>query len=331
MTWAKLDDRVADHLKIRRAGTDAAVLYLAAITWSARHTTDGKVPKDLLGDVWRPLAESFDATKAARRLVDVGLWHDRGDHFEIHDFLEYNPSKADLEAKREKEREKKRRQRAKGSPPGTTQGTPRTCPQGTTSGTERGTTQPCPPGTALGTALGTTRGTPPGTVPGDSSVLSPAVVSPGESRHPDPTRPVPSRPDPTQLLATLAADARGQARAFRIFDDAVRALGLGIDGGDFTPRRGIEVGKLARKYPDLVWAAEIAAWASCLEPGFVPQHPWGHFKDRCGSWQAIAAGRRSKPGPAPVSKPHEFEGIPSVEEQLKRFSGQELPAERVSL
>ncbi|KKL89691.1 hypothetical protein LCGC14_1912240, partial [marine sediment metagenome] len=41
------------------------------------------------------------AIKLAARLIEVGLWERNGTGYAIHDYLDYNPSKKELEARRE--------------------------------------------------------------------------------------------------------------------------------------------------------------------------------------------------------------------------------------
>lgn len=122
MTWIRLDDEYSDHPKIAAAGPLGQLLHLRAINWAARNLTDGKIPRStleviaygcLVGEVERP--ESLDAHKLIARVVDVGLIAENGDGYAVHDFLDYNPSRKQVESDREKERDRKRRQRARGS------------------------------------------------------------------------------------------------------------------------------------------------------------------------------------------------------------------------
>lgn len=81
--WSKLYDGFFDHPKVLAAGGDAALLYLAGQAYCSRHLTDGRIPKamvDRMTDRRRPSA-------LAARLVEVRLWHDRGAHYEQHDYM----------------------------------------------------------------------------------------------------------------------------------------------------------------------------------------------------------------------------------------------------
>jgi hypothetical protein len=103
MAWAKIDDRFFSHPKVRSAGKDAILLYLAALTYSNEHLTEGFVPEDSL-----PLIALYafvdDFKQSASKLVEVGLWHAStkclSNGYEIHDYHEYNPTKEQVEQTR---------------------------------------------------------------------------------------------------------------------------------------------------------------------------------------------------------------------------------------
>lgn len=151
MTWVKLDDGFADHPKIVRAGPTAAWLHVAALCYCARHLTDGRIAANKV----RTLTELPRISNEIRRLTATGLWTKDGDDYVIHDYLKYQPSRADVEAIRDREREKKRRQRAQTDrntsgqfqerPHGTTTGTPQGTPTGTADECPQGTPPGCPP------------------------------------------------------------------------------------------------------------------------------------------------------------------------------------------
>lgn len=107
MTWFKVDDQFPRHPKVLRAGTDAAWLFVAGGCYCAQYLTDGRIPKDAL----MGLTQLRNPVKLAARLVEVGLWHDHGAEWEVHDYLVYNPSREHVEAERRKAAER----RAKGT------------------------------------------------------------------------------------------------------------------------------------------------------------------------------------------------------------------------
>lgn len=112
MTWSRFDDRATDSLKVRRAGTNAIALWFAAVNFCNQHHTDGVVERDMLTEVWRPIGEAFDHETAARACLAHGLFEllPSGD-FLVHDFLDYNPSRADAKAAQKAAAERARRYR----------------------------------------------------------------------------------------------------------------------------------------------------------------------------------------------------------------------------
>jgi hypothetical protein len=98
MPWAKLDDQFPDHPKVVQAGPAAAWLHVCAICYASRYLTDGFVP---VGQV-RKLADVPDSDALAAKLVQVGLWEAADGGFRVHDYLKYNPSRAQVMAERER-------------------------------------------------------------------------------------------------------------------------------------------------------------------------------------------------------------------------------------
>jgi len=132
MVWAKIDDEILDNPKIVRAGVFGFALHVAAITWCCRNLTDGFIPTARVTalltldrveyDVANPLAlidgpdsgggnTGLPALVIADHLVKVGLWDDVEGGFQLHDFLQFNPSRADVEAKREQNAARAKRSR----------------------------------------------------------------------------------------------------------------------------------------------------------------------------------------------------------------------------
>lgn len=125
MAWVKLDDAILDNHKIIAAGPLGFALHIAAITWCGRNLTDGFIPKrrvPLLLDL--PSLQVSETTKVrvlhaltaddlAADLERIGLWHDRGEQWEVHDYLEYNPSKSEVLAERARHAENQQRSRAR--------------------------------------------------------------------------------------------------------------------------------------------------------------------------------------------------------------------------
>lgn len=96
MPWANLDDNFPDHPKVAALSDGAFRLHTSGIVYCARYLTDGKVPKVQvpgLSPTYRPVH--------LRELVAAGLWKAQGNHYIIHDYLQWNRSKAQVEAERD--------------------------------------------------------------------------------------------------------------------------------------------------------------------------------------------------------------------------------------
>lgn len=107
MTWVRLDDKRALNAKLRRAGLAARGLDEAAICWSAHQEHDGFVSEE---DV--AMLTNLHGCKKPKPLIDVlvqvGRWERVPGGYQLAGFLEFNPSRADLEARREADRKRKR-------------------------------------------------------------------------------------------------------------------------------------------------------------------------------------------------------------------------------
>lgn len=111
MAWYKVDDRLPTSrklMRIPRAQRKAAIgVWTLAGAWSMHEMTDGFVPAYAIEE-WG--GDEDDA----QALVRAGMWEDDerdGDHgWQFVNWDEYQPTKADVEAKRERDRERKRNQ-----------------------------------------------------------------------------------------------------------------------------------------------------------------------------------------------------------------------------
>ncbi len=112
MAWVKLSDDWYDDPKIVAAGDSAALLWVKAVSWSARNLTDGLIPAELLPR----LISSPETPTIASRLVDLGLFvEDITGGFRVANYLDYQPSRASVLAKREQDAERKRQSRGRPS------------------------------------------------------------------------------------------------------------------------------------------------------------------------------------------------------------------------
>jgi hypothetical protein len=102
MTWAKLDDRFPEHPKVASLTDGAFRLHVTALCYVARNLTDGEISPAVL----RLLRGS---PRRAAELVAAGVWDATESAWAIHDYLDYNPSREEVNGKREhinKERSK---------------------------------------------------------------------------------------------------------------------------------------------------------------------------------------------------------------------------------
>lgn len=106
MAWTKVDDGWWSHPKLRRAGRAARGLFCDLLAYSADKGSDGFVPADMLD-----LVGASPADPDLKALLKVGMLHRRTDEcrcmatrawswpadrgYLIHDYLDYNPSKAE--------------------------------------------------------------------------------------------------------------------------------------------------------------------------------------------------------------------------------------------
>lgn len=109
MPWVRLDDEFTDHPKVAVVGVFGVALQVAALCYANRHLTDGFVPLQVIrrlldfdgvgennGTGWKEV----DAWEVAERLVMAGIWTVEPKGFRIHNYLSYQPSKADVQAER---------------------------------------------------------------------------------------------------------------------------------------------------------------------------------------------------------------------------------------
>ena len=111
MAWAKLDDRFHSHPKALQAWErePAAVgLYALALSWVAAHETDGRVPSEWIN---RQVPVQLDRDRLTETLTEAGLLEPNGEGWLIHDYLDYNPSREQAQAKREADAARKRGER----------------------------------------------------------------------------------------------------------------------------------------------------------------------------------------------------------------------------
>jgi general stress protein YciG len=97
MTWAKVDDTLHSHRKIRAAGLEAMGLWLVAMSYCAAHLTDGVLTTE---EVTHLSGSKLKGTKLAARLVEARLWDIQPEGWMFHDWAHYQPTREQVLADR---------------------------------------------------------------------------------------------------------------------------------------------------------------------------------------------------------------------------------------
>ena len=118
MSWVKIEPETTTHLKVREAGLEAMGLWLAGLCYCTRYRTDGRIDKNRIHHVWPWMSDGtlgVDQRQTligiARRLVAVGLWDEKDSHWRVHDFLDYQESRKEINLKRQAARDRQRNHR----------------------------------------------------------------------------------------------------------------------------------------------------------------------------------------------------------------------------
>lgn len=101
--WVKLDDRMPGHPKILACDLSARWLYIKGLCHAGLFLTDGFLRDSDVAELVKGLPRP---AKAVQQLTSAGLWTKEGEGFRIHDFLNYNPARATVEAERDKGRKR---------------------------------------------------------------------------------------------------------------------------------------------------------------------------------------------------------------------------------
>lgn len=115
MTWVKLDDAVSMHPKLRKAGGEAAWLWVCGLALCNRDKNGGLIkhgdlPALYPGGGWGKRKLRSLATK----LVEAGLWTEVAEGFRVHDYDDYQPAvmkpeRTDEDRRKDRERQAKHR------------------------------------------------------------------------------------------------------------------------------------------------------------------------------------------------------------------------------
>ncbi|MQB00517.1 MAG: hypothetical protein GEU78_09540 [Actinobacteria bacterium] len=106
MPWVNLDDKMPDHPKITGLSDAAFRLNVSAICYCNRHLTDGLIDADEVPRLVRRFRRS-----AVNELVTRGVWlhHEVLHCYEVHDYLQWNKSRVQVEEAAERQRKRARK------------------------------------------------------------------------------------------------------------------------------------------------------------------------------------------------------------------------------
>lgn len=96
MPWVRLDDRFPSHRKVALLSDKAFRLHVSALCWASENLTEGHISDREL----KVISRIRGPKTAAAELVDARLWERTPDGYLIHDYLEYNPDRARVQADR---------------------------------------------------------------------------------------------------------------------------------------------------------------------------------------------------------------------------------------
>jgi hypothetical protein len=123
MAWVRIDDQFTDHPKAAHAGPLGIAMQVAGLCYCNRYLTDGFIPLaiaprllDFTGiaegephdvDTKQVNGYAMEWMYVVERLEKAGMWEVVDGGWLIHDYLEYNPSREEMQAKRAEVSEKR--------------------------------------------------------------------------------------------------------------------------------------------------------------------------------------------------------------------------------
>ncbi len=125
MAWVKLDDQAPRNSKMLKAGPAACWLWVCGIAHAQSQLTDGFIAIEALPMIGVTGVNRVE--KLAEQLVTVGLFERADGGYRVHDYLDHNPSRASVLAKRAEDAKRKRQGESERNPNGiqTESGAPR--------------------------------------------------------------------------------------------------------------------------------------------------------------------------------------------------------------
>lgn len=103
MAWIRLDDQIAHHPKFNQVGPVASWLWVCCLGYAQKFLTDGFIPAASV----RMVGTVTNTASHVRKLVAANLLEVVDGGYQIHDYLEYNASAAEVRSDREWDRLRK--------------------------------------------------------------------------------------------------------------------------------------------------------------------------------------------------------------------------------
>ncbi len=112
MSWVRLDDGAPGHRKIVGLSDAAFRLWVVGLTYCNQQANDGRFSVASARIMSGYLASPELGRSSMAELCAVGLWIETADGFEVHDYLEYQPSQEERASANRAAAERMRKMRA---------------------------------------------------------------------------------------------------------------------------------------------------------------------------------------------------------------------------
>ena len=113
MSWVRLDDGAPGHRKIVGLSDAAFRLWIVGLTHCNQQANDGRFSAHAARIMFGYLASPELGKVAAAELVTANLWTQTDEGYEVHNYLEYQPSKAERDSANRAAAERMRNMRAR--------------------------------------------------------------------------------------------------------------------------------------------------------------------------------------------------------------------------
>ena len=127
--WVKIDDKFPQHPKIASAGPLAIAMQVAGLCYCNRELTDGFIPRSIARTLldWQieredgrlftiavtcgMMGDDLSSQWVIDLLCETGMWEEVIGGYQIHDYLDYQPSREQVLAERDQAKERMQRVR----------------------------------------------------------------------------------------------------------------------------------------------------------------------------------------------------------------------------